>query len=190
MKVISKSKTSGDVNTALYEAVAQMNKELKNIDGVITKLGCEISVRPSGAYLSLTTIINGDRPCHKEVFGVNARGASRERSVSNAAEKLNGFLKDKNGDIVDIYSKTAAALPGRVYTTMIVAINEEPRADAPAAQDTSARRERIKNTLELLNNVPSAINIARVAEVFGVSRSIIYRDLEVLGFDRGGEAEK
>jgi hypothetical protein len=188
MKVISKSRTSGDVNTALYEALVQMNKDLKNVAGVITKLGCEISVRPSGAYVSLTTVINGEQQSHKEIFGVNIRRVNRERSISNATEELNGLLKDKNGDIVDIYSKTAAALPGRFYTTMIAAINE--RAKEPAVKDAIGRRERIKKTLELLNNAPAAINIARVAEVFGVSRSMIYRDLEVLGFDRGNEAEK
>jgi predicted DNA-binding transcriptional regulator YafY len=41
-------------------------------------------------------------------------------------------------------------------------------------------------TLELLGDSPATINIARVAEIFGVSRSIIYRDLEALGFDRAG----
>ncbi len=188
MKVISKSKTSRRVSTALYEAVAQMNEELKTVDGIITKLECEISVRRSGAYVALMTIINGNHSCDKEIFGANVRGVNMERSVTKAAEKLNGFLKGREGEIADIYSKTVATLPGRFYTTMIAAINSG--MGEPAAKDARTRRERIKKTLELLDNTPSAINIVKVAEVFGVSRSIIYRDLEVLGFDRVGEAEK
>jgi hypothetical protein len=184
MKIISKAKTSRSVNRALVGALKQVNKELKGTSGVITKLECEISLAASGAYVSIMTTINGEEVCQKEVLGVNTRGGNRDHSLRKAAESLNGLLKDKNGEIVDIYSKTAAPLPGRVYTTMIAAINEE--AKKPFVKDTLARRERIKKTLELLGNAPTAINIARVAEIFGVSRSIIYRDLEALGFERAG----
>lgn len=190
MKVISNSRSGKDVNTALYEVVAQMNRNLIGVGGVITKLECEISVRPSGAYISLTVAINGDLPCSKEIFGVNVRGINKEYSVMKAAKSLNSFLKDKDGEIGDTYSKTAYVLPGRVYTTTIVAINGDIAAEEPFAMDVNARRCRIKKLLELLDNTPAAINIARVAEIFGVSRSIIYRDLEALGFDRGSEPEK
>ena len=44
--------------------------------------------------------------------------------------------------------------------------------------------ERIRKIVELLNNNPSALNVAKVAEVFGVSRTMIYKDLEALGFKR------
>jgi hypothetical protein len=188
MKVISKAKTSRSVGKALREAVKQVNKELKNVDGIINKLECEISLVPYGAYVSLMTTVNGDEPHHKEVFGVNTRGSNRDNSVRKAAKSLNDLLNDRNGEIVDIYSKTVTPLPGRVYTTMIAAINEE--TEEPSIKDASMRRERIKETLALLGNAPTAINIVRVAEVFGVSRSIIYRDLEALGFERVGESEK
>ncbi len=188
MKVISKAKASRNVNTGLHEAVTQVNKELKNVNGVITKLECDISVRPSGAYVSVMVTVNGDQPWRKEIFGVNTRGANREHSVKKATKSLNELLKDKGGGIVGVYSKTATSLPGRVYTTMIAAVNEDETQ--PTVNDANSRRERIKKTLELLDNTPEAINIAKVAEIFGVSRSMIYRDLEVLGFDRGGESEK
>jgi DNA-binding phage protein len=188
MKVVSTVKASRDVNKALREAVKQVNRELKNASGVITKLECDVSLIPSGASVSVMATINGEQTCRKEVLGVNTRGGNRDRSIRKATESLNGLLKDKNGEIIYIYSKTVAPLPGRVYTTMIVAINEG--AKEPVAKDTNARRERIKKTLELLGNAPASLNIVRVAEVFGVSRSIIYRDLEVLGFERVGEAEK
>jgi DeoR/GlpR family transcriptional regulator of sugar metabolism len=38
--------------------------------------------------------------------------------------------------------------------------------------------------LRLLNNDPKAINLVRVAKIFGVSRDTIYRDLEELGIKR------
>ena len=188
MKVISKAKTSRSVNRALQGALKQVNKELDGVNGLITKLECEISLTAYGAYVSIMTTINGEEPCHKEVLGVNTRGGNRDSSLIKAAAGLNELLGDENGGIVDIYSKTVAPLPGRVYTTMIAAINGEPGGQTP--DDTAARRERIKKTIELLGNSPGTINIAHVAEIFGVSRSIIYRDLEALGFERVGIEEK
>ena len=188
MKVISKAKSSRSVNRALQTTLKQVNRELDGTDGVITKLECEILLIPSGAHVSVMTLVNGEAECHKEVLGVNVRGGTRDHSLRKAANILNEILNEKSGDIVDIYSKTVATLPGRVYTTMITAINEEKVE--PPTKDTKARRTRIKKTIELLGNAPTALNIARVAFIFGVSRSIIYRDLETLGFDRAGIDEK
>jgi hypothetical protein len=185
MKVISKSRSSGDVNSALERTIDDINEELKKVDGVITKLDCEVSAGPSGACVVITAVVNGDQPRKKWIVGVNERGVSREHSIKKSSEKLNRLLGDKNGEIVDIFSKTVVTpLPGRVYTTMIAAINEEVME---RVGDANIRRQRLKKTLELLNNDPSAINIAKVAEIFGVSRSMIYRDLEVLGFARASE---
>ncbi len=188
MKVISKVRSSRSVNKALRGALKEVNIELGSVDGLITKLECEVSLIPSGALVSIMTTVNGDDKCHKEVLGVNTRGGNGDTSVRKAAGGLNELLKDKNGEIIDIYSKTVAPLPGRVYTTMIAAVNETDKG--PIVKDTGARRERIKKTLELLGNSPNSLNIARVAEIFGVSRSIIYRDLEVLGYERAGIDEK
>ena len=69
---------------------------------------------------------------------------------------------------------------------MIGAVNEIALEDA---QDTIMRRQRIGKVLELLNNNPAAINIASVAEVFGVSRTIIYKDLDTIGFNRAAANE-
>jgi hypothetical protein len=184
MKVISKAKTSRSVKRALQGALKQVNKELEGTPGVITKLECEISLTAYGAYVSIMTTVNGEKECHKEVLGVNIRGGNRDRSLIKAAAGLNELLGDNKGEIVDMYSRTVAPLPGRVYTTMIAAINCE--SEAPFLKNTTARRGRIKKTLELLGNSPATINIAHVAEILGVSRSIIYRDLEALGFERAG----
>lgn len=190
MKVVSMSKTEGDVNSALHGAVLGINKSLGRTRGRISKLECEIYVIPSGAYVSLMTVVNGEMSCQKEVLGVNIRGVSKDSSMEKATEKLNALLKDKNGDMVDMYSKTVQTLPGRAYTTMIAALNGALKVEKSGVKNASERRSRIKKTLELLDNSPSALNIARVAGIFGVSRTIIYRDLEALGFDRARDAEK
>lgn len=185
MKIISKSKSSNDVNTALERTIREINAELENVDGLITKLKCDVSAGPSGACVVVTAVVNGDQPRRKVIIGINERGVSREHSIRKSTEKLNKLLADMEGEIVDIFSKTVVTpLPGRVYTTVIAAINEEA---VEKVQSVDIRRQRIKKTLRLLNNDPSAINIARIAEVFGVSRSMIYRDLEVLGFTRADD---
>ncbi|WP_456474685.1 hypothetical protein [Candidatus Pyrohabitans sp.] len=187
MKIISKTATGNDVGTALDRAVDSINQELKKVDGIITSAEYEINIGVSGASVNITVTINGSEPKKKEIIGVNVRGYSRENSVAKAAGLINSFLENKEGEIVSVYTKTIdTPLPGRVYTTMIVAINEKGLEEA---RDAEIRRERIKRALELFNNDPAVINVARVAEVFGVSRTMIYRDLEALGFRRAAGEE-
>ncbi|NOZ76783.1 MAG: HTH domain-containing protein [Euryarchaeota archaeon] len=113
---------------------------------------------------------------------MNAKGASREHAMRKAVQKMNEMIEGRDGYISDIYTKTIVTpLPGRVYTTIIASINEEVLEEAI---DANTRRERIRKIVELLNNDPTAINVAKVAEVFGVSRTMIYKDLEALGFKR------
>ncbi len=187
MRLISNSKTSRDASSALDKLLREVNEQLKGVDGVITKLECDVSTGPVGASVSASLLINGNEPRRKELIGVNERGVSREHAVKKATEKLNEIIAAKNGELVDFFAKTIVTpLPGRVYTTLIAAINETLLEEV---QNAEARRQRLKKTLELLNNNPSAINIAIVAEVFGVSRTIIYKDLEALGFKRGAFRE-
>lgn len=187
MNVITKSKTGANVEHALETLVTEINEELKGVDGKITNTQYDISAGPAGACVSVTLVINGNAPIHKELVGVNEKGVSREHAMRKAGAKLNKILEGKKGEIADIYAKTIVTpLPGRVYTTIIAAVNEEA---LEKARNADIRRGRIKKTLELLNNDPSAINVARVAEVFGVSRTMIYRDLEALGFKRGSFKE-
>jgi hypothetical protein len=182
MRIISVTKTGGDVSSALEATVTEMNRELKNVDGVISKTESDISAGPSGASVTITTAVNGSEPRRKEVIGINEKGASREHSMRKAVQKMNEMIGDKDGYISDIYTKTIVTpLPGRVYTTIIASVNEEV---LEKAIDANTRRERIRKIVELLNNDPSAINVAKVAEVFSVSRTMIYKDLEALGFKR------
>jgi len=176
------TKTGGDVSSALEATIKEINKELKNVDGVISKTESDISAGPSGASVTITTAVNGSEPRRKKILGINEKGASREHSMRKAVQKMNSMIGNKEGYISDIYTKTIVTpLPGRVYTTIVASINEEVLEEAV---DANTRRERIRKVVELLNNNPTAINVAKVAEVFGVSRTMIYKDLEALGFRR------
>lgn len=182
MRLLSRTKGSSTVSNALAEVLKELNDELKEVDGLITKINCDLSAGPAGASVSVSLVINGHEPRRKVVIGVNEKGINKEHSMKKATKKFNEITDLKNGELVDVYVKTVVTpLPGRVYTTMIGAINEVLLEDA---QDSIMRRRRIRNALELLDNDPSAINVASVAEVFGVSRTIIYKDLEALGFNR------
>jgi hypothetical protein len=182
MRLLSKTKGSGTVSGALEEVVRELNRELKEVDGLINKIACDISAGPAGASVTVSLVVNGSEPRKKRVVGVNEKGINREHSMKKATEKLNKLLEGIDGELVDVYVKTIVTpLPGRVYTTIIGAVNEVLLEEV---QDSAMRRLRIKKALELLNNNPAAINVASVAEVFGVSRTIIYKDLEALGFKR------
>jgi transcriptional regulator of NAD metabolism len=182
MRFISNSKTSRDVSSALDKLIKEVNEKLKSVDGVITKLECDVSAGPAGASVSVSLTVNGSEPRRKELVGVNEKGVSREHAMKNATEKLNKIIATKDGELADFFVKTIITpIPGRVYTTIVAAVNEVILEEA---QNIEMRRQRLKKTLELLNNDPSAINVTGVAEVFGVSRTIIYKDLEALGFKR------
>jgi len=57
MKIISVTKTGGDVSSALEATIEEINKELKNVDGVISKTESDISAGPSGASVTITTAV-------------------------------------------------------------------------------------------------------------------------------------
>lgn len=182
MRLLSRTKGSTTVSDALEEVIKELNKELTEVDGLINKIACNISAGPAGASVTISIIVNGSEPRKKRVIGVNEKGINREHSMKKATEKLNKLLQGMDGELVDVYVKTIVTpVPGRVYTTIVGAVNESLLEEA---QSSSMRRLRIKKALELFNNNPSAINVASVAEVFGVSRTIIYKDLEALGFKR------
>ncbi len=188
MRVISKSKSGPEVGGALQSVILDMNEELKSVDGLITKTECDVSFGPLAVTVTATVVINGNAPRHKELVGVNERGVSREHSMKKATETLNRLLAEMTGEIADIFTKTIVTpLPGRVYTTIIASINEDV-LEKP--HDANVRRQRIKRILELVDDNPSAINIASVADIFGVSRTMIYKDLEALGYKRTGKEER
>jgi hypothetical protein len=183
MRLLSMTKGGSTVSRALDRVIEELNKELCRTDGLINKVVCDVHAGPAGASVTVSLIVNGYEPRKKQVLGVNVKGINRETSMKKATEKLNHMLKDINGELVDVFVKTVVApLPGRVYTTIVAAVNERLLTEA---WNSSLRRQRIKRALELFNDNPSAINVAGVAAIFGVSRTIIYKDLEALGFKRG-----
>lgn len=183
MGLISWTKGATTVSKALSATLENLNDELSRTDGLIHKMTCDLSAGPAGASVSVTLLVNGSEPRMKRVLGVNERGINREHAMRKATEKMNHLLGDIEGELVDVFVKTVVTpLPGRVYTTLIVAVNEDQLSEA---RDADMRRQRIRKALELLGNNPSVLNVASVAEIFGVSRTIIYRDLEALGFRRG-----
>ncbi len=186
MRVVNATGTGVDVGSALDIALKEINKQLSQVPGIITHSYVDISFGVASATVTLTLAVNGSEPRKKEVLGVNVRGITKEQSIKKATDKLNSMLVKKKGEIAFVYNKTVDThLPGRVYTTLIVGVNESEIRDIKG--DVKDRRERLRASLELLNNDPNALNIARVAEIFGVSRTVIYKDLEILGFKRFGK---
>ena len=182
MKIITKSRSESDINQSLRRVLKDLNKELKSVNGLITKADCDIVAGPFDTAVMVTLIINGDEPRRKEVLGVNEKGISRADSMERAGAKLSELLEKKRGEIADIFTTTIVTIPGRrAYTTMIAAVNDE---EVEEPLNAEMRRNRISNIIKMLNNDPSTLNIAKVAETFNVSRTIIYKDLKVLGYTR------
>jgi hypothetical protein len=188
MKIISRSIGSGDIESALAKSVKEINKELEGVDGKITKACVETSVYPSGWYVTINVAVSGNSPHKKSIIGINQKGKNLEQSMKRATEQLNSIIANKEGEVVDVFSKTISTpLSARKYTTIVAAINED--ASMPA-KNAALRRARLKNSLALLNNDSKSINVSKVADVFGVSRSIIYKDLEELGFKRSKKSSE
>lgn len=183
MFVVTKSKSENEVGKALELLIEEVNAELEKTDGLISGIDCDVTVGPLDASVSASVFLDGDEPRGKFLIGVNEKGHSREHSMKKAEKRANIFLKDGGGTIAGSFVKTISILPERVYTTLIIAVNGSSVSDAPGI-GTQARRERIKRGIELLGNDPSVVNIANLAKIFGISRTMIYKDLEIIGYKR------
>lgn len=181
MNLVSAFERGHNVEEALDAAVNKVNDQLKTVDGLIDKLDFQVDVGYSGATVSIMLSLNGDEPLHTEIIGVNQRGLNNSQALKKATQIMNDALLHRKGSIQDFTVKNIEPIPGRAYTTILLAINEDLIKDP---QDAASRRRRMKKALELLNREPAALNIAKVAEVFGVSRKMIYHDLEALGIAR------
>ncbi len=181
MRIVSAFERGHTVEEALENTTSSINDQLKSVDGLIERISFKVDVGYSGASVSIVLSINGDSPTHKEVIGVNQRGINTSQSLKKATETMNIALEHRKGTIQDFVIENIEPIPGRAYTTILVAINEDVIEDS---HDANTRRKRITKALELLSREPSTLNIAKVAEVFGVSRKMIYHDLETLGYDK------
>ncbi|MCS4542023.1 MAG: HTH domain-containing protein, partial [Euryarchaeota archaeon] len=174
MKIIATSKRATTVKAALEEAQREINQKLSQIDGRIIKMHAD--ARPLGG-IEISVVVNGNEPHKKRILGVNESAISAELSIKKAQDRINQMASDTKGEIADFFIKTITAPFGRTYTTMVLAVNErliKPPNDLSAEE----RRDRIKSVLLMLNNDPRALNISHLAELFNVSRDIIYKDLE------------
>ncbi|RMF88915.1 MAG: hypothetical protein D6733_07475 [Methanobacteriota archaeon] len=187
MNIIAAFERGHTVEEALDNAVKNVNEQLKMVDGQIDKIDFQVDVGYSGATVSVVLAINGDVPIHKEVLGVNQRGINNSQAIAKATQVLNNMLQHRKGVIRDFVVKNIEPIPGRAYTTIVVAINEDV-IETP--QDATGRRRRLKKALDLLSREQGTLNIAKVAEVFGVSRKMIYHDLEALGYSRKDQTQK
>ncbi len=181
MKIVAAFERGHKVEDALDAAVDTINRDLKTTDGLVEDINFQVDVGYSGATVSVVLSINGDEPIHKEVIGVNQRGINNSQALKKATEVMNNALLHRKGRIQSFEVKNIEPIPGRAYTTIIVAINEDVIEDP---HDANTRRRRLTKALDLLSREPSTLNIAKVAEVFGVSRKMIYHDLEALGYGR------
>jgi hypothetical protein len=181
MNLISAFERGHNVEEALDAAIEKMNDQLKASDGLIEKIDFQVDVGYSGATVSITLSLNGESPLHTEILGVNQRGLNNSQALKKATQLINERLVRRKGIIQDFAVKNIEPIPGRAYSTIIVAINEDVIEDS---HDAVSRRRRIQKALDLLSREPSTLNIAKVADVFSVSRKMIYHDLEALGFSR------
>ncbi|MFQ5800216.1 MAG: hypothetical protein ACE5HH_00670 [Candidatus Hydrothermarchaeales archaeon] len=187
MNIVSAFERGHTVEDALDSAVRKVNEQLKSVDGLIDKIDFQVDVGYSGATVSIVLSLNGDEPMHKEVIGVNQRGINNSQALKKATEVMNNTLLHKKGRIQDFVVKNIEPIPGRAYSTVLAAINEDVIEDP---HDATTRRRRLTKALDLLSREPAALNIAKVAEVFGVSRKMIYHDLKALGYGRKERTEK
>ncbi len=184
MRVVGVCKSGSDVKTALERAGEDINKKLAGMGGSIEKMLVGIEAGVGGAVIEIAISVSGENYVRKKIVFANERGISEEQALRNAEKNINNVLKDLDGDIADFFVKTTSTpIPGRVYSTIIVAINENSQMEIPV--DKGSRREILKNAISLLGGDPKTLNISKVAEVFTVSRDIIYKDLEELGYKRG-----
>jgi len=181
MKIVSSFERGHNVEEALDNAVKGVNEQLKTSDGFIEKIDFKVDVGYSGATVSVVLSLNGDSPLHTEIVGINQRGINNSQALKKASQLINIALEHRVGNIQDFAVKNIEPIPGRAYSTIIVAINEDI-VEEPS--DAKSRRNRLKKALDLLGRDPSTLNIAKVAESFDVSRKMIYHDLESLGVSR------
>ena len=183
MFVLAKSKSETEVGKALDLLVEEINLELEKIGGKISKIDCDVTVGPIEASVSVSLFIEGDEPIKKTIFGVNEKGYNRETSMKKAQKDINTLIKNNGGMVAGTFTKIISHLPGRVYTTIIMAVNGEVITGVKGV-DAEIRRERIKKALELFGGDPAVLNVAQLASQFGISRTMIYKDLEALGYKR------
>lgn len=184
MRVISSVKKGGTVKEALKKTADQINEKLSDIPGSIAGIKSSIDVGISGTKVQLVATVDEKHIRSKKIFWVNEGATSEEKALNQAEERINKKIEKISGEIADFHLKPISPpLPKRIYVTMIVGVNEKVPEEI-GSLTTEERRARLSEILSLLGNKANAINISKTAEIFNVSRDVIYRDLEKMDFER------
>ncbi len=182
MRIIGSCKTGMDVKGALDKVEEELNTELQGVPGKIVDMRANVEAGLGGAVVEIMILIDGADPANKFILGVNEKGISEEHALKRARDEMNKRLGSIDGGVLaGFYVKTLTTpVPGRVFSTILAAINEEGGRDL-GTLSSEERRTRLQYILSLLGNDPKALNISRVAELFGTTRNVIYSDLERIG---------
>lgn len=184
LQILSCVQRANSVRKALEQAVAKLNGRLAKTQGYITKMDASVDSGIAGAAVRIITVVDESNVRPKSVLWANEAGSNDRKALSRAQEKINEQLAGLHGEIVGFFWKfITPPIPKRTYATLIVAINEEV-PEKVGKPRSGERQERLVAVLRLLGNDSKAINLARVARTFGVSRDTIYKDLQELGIER------
>jgi len=172
------------VRKALGHAATELNEILTKTQGCITKLDANIDSGISGATVRIVTVVDESDIRPKCILWANEVGGSEATALNRAQEKINAQLAKLRGEVAGFYLKfITPPIPKRTYATLLVAVNEEV-PEKVVKLSSVERRERLAAIFRLLGNEPRAINLAKIAKVFSVSRDTIYKDLHELGIER------
>ncbi len=184
MRIIGSIENGGSVKEALQKIGKTTNEKLSNTPGSIAGIETNINVGLSGAKIQLILTIDDKKNKPKKILWTNKGGSNEGEALSKAQEELNPKIEKLSGEIADYHLEfLSPPLPQRIYVTIIIGINETiPQTTHNL--DTEERRARLREIINQLGGEATAINISKTANVFGVTRDVIYRDIEKLGFSR------
>jgi hypothetical protein len=138
----------------------------------------------TGSTVRIVVTIDESDIRPKCILWVNEAGKDERSAFSRAERRINAQLTKLKGQVAGFYMKfIRPPLPKRIYATLIMAVNEEVPSKI-SKLDVEERRERLAAVMRLLGNDPKAVNLSRIAKMFGVSRDVIYKDLRKLGIQR------
>lgn len=184
VRVLTHTERASEVKQALKKTVETLNGRLADTPGCIREMEADVGVGMAGASARITLSIDEGKFAAKWLLWANEPGSDEGDALRRAEKKINDKLKDLKGKVASFHQEfISPPVPRRTYATLIVAVNEEISWDVG---DLSAeeRRERLAAALRLLGDDPKSINISHLANLFGVSRDTIYRDLRKLGVSR------
>ncbi len=184
MQILGSTGNGGTVKEALQNAAENTNEKLSNVPGSIAGIKTDLNVGLSGAKVQLVTTVEDRKNRAKKILWTNEGGSNEAEALSKAQERLNPKIEEISGEIADFHLEfLSPPLPQRIYVTIIIGVNKTVPKETDNL-NTEERRARVREIINLLGGKASAINISKTAKAFNVTRDVIYRDIEKLGFER------